>query len=101
MVVLILTKRNNGGTYIEGLDKLNGGVIEEREYKELKMKLGSLTDTDFPDRDSYGNDRKVTDLLTILTDHHFDIVSQCGTGTGGGCGGFVSWTLTRRFFTHD
>ena len=100
MVVLILTKSNKGDAFIEGLDKLNGGVIEECEYKELKMKLRS-TDTDFPDRYSCGKTRKVTDLLTILTDHHFDIVSQFGTGTGGGCGGFVSWTLTRRFFTHD
>ena len=100
MVVLILTRVGGNLINIEGLDKLNGGVIEECEYTELKMKLG-LTDTDFPHKYFCGNDRKVTDLLTILTDHHFDIVSQCGTGTGGGCGGFVSWTLTRRFFTHD
>ena len=40
MVVLILTKSNKGDAFIEGQDMLNGGVIEECEYKELKMKLG-------------------------------------------------------------
>ena len=95
MVVLIVTKVDGNLVNIEGLDKLNGDLKEECEYTELKRKLGFI-DTDLPDQHCYRNTRKVTDLLSILTDHHFLIVSQCGSDGGL----FVSWTLTRRFCIH-
>ena len=50
IIVLIITKLNHH-LNIEGLEKLRG-VLEECEYKELKMKLG-FKDTDLPDQYFY------------------------------------------------
>ena len=91
MVVLIITRNGVAGFLnIKGLEKLRG-VLEECEYKELKMKLG-FKDTDLPDQyfynkaASYQNRQliepanmsmKETELLSILTSSLITTSASC------------------------
>ena len=105
MVVLILETNNGSPSKLRGLNNLKNAMAES-EYNELKRKLGftGAAMSDWKRFSSHApNLRKMTDanLLTILTDHNFSIVSQSGYerhwNNGLSSSSVISYTLMRNF----
>ena len=104
MVVLIVETSNGSPSKLRGLNNLKNRMAES-EYNELKRKLGfrSAEMSDWKRSCSHApNLRKMTDadLLSILTDHNFSIVSERGyqgVTSGGLPSSIVIYTLLRNF----
>ena len=104
MVVLIIETNNGSPSKLRGLNNLKNGMAES-EYNELKKKLGftGAAMSDWKRSSSHApNLNKMTDadLLTILTDHNFSIVSERGhqgVTSAGLPSSIAIYTLLRNF----